>query len=330
MNKGFLVIDGNNIGYASAATKKLKVGEQETQAIYGFLRTLQSAVLRFPMLQPIVLWDGFSWRKQAFKDYKANRDKEPETPYEQQQAEIRASFKSQQPFIKQALKLLAVPQMIAANLEADDLAAILVRRYQPQGKKILLLSGDKDWIQLVQPGVGWLDPQRGMHITPKSLPEKLGYMKQKKVDGETVDLGWVPVRTPRAWLEIKALMGDTSDEIPGVGGIGEKGAIELLNQFGSVAEFWNRANTEGLKLPKKLADFASDEEKIARFHRNMMLMDLNSKHVPAPEGLKITKGEFDQAKFGEFCEDFMFKSFLTDLDEWCKPFAPAETMKEAA
>lgn len=305
--RGFLLIDGSNIGYKEAAGTELKVGEQHTTAIYGMLRTLRPMIATFSMLKPIVLWDGASWRKKHFAEYKATRDTEaPKNKSQELQQELRKQFKTQIPFIKRALTHLAVPQMWALNLEADDLAAMLVRRYARDGKKIMLISADKDWVQLVQPGVGWHDP--------------IGTHKVRKITHETIE-SQLGVKSARAWLELKALVGDTSDEIPGVGGIGDKGAAELLNTYGSVADFLNRTIDSSMpKLPKKFEDFAKSDEKQDIFKRNLRLMDLNSSAVPAPIDLKVNQGKYDEEAFAKFCNALAFRSITKDLSEWCEPF----------
>lgn len=306
MKNGFIVIDGNNIAYAANATRKLHAGALETQGIYGFLRAVRAAIAAYPMLKPIVLWDGRSWRYEAFPGYKAKREKPPETKSKQLMADNRQSMKEQKPYIRRGLLSLGVTQMVALNLEADDLAGILVRRFQPQGKKILLLSGDKDWIQLVGPGVGWMDPINDIRITTSSIEEKLG------------------VKTARQWLDVKALMGDSSDEIPGVGGIGDKGAKELVTSFGSVASFLNQAMDGSLpELPKKFRDFAESPEKQEIFYRNLKLMDLSSPEIPAPLGLKVEKGELALDDFAGLCEELIFHSIVSNLNNWCEPFEKA-------
>ncbi|SER28649.1 DNA polymerase-1 [Faunimonas pinastri] len=330
MTNGYLLIDGNNIGFAAAATKKLTVGEMEVQAVFGFMRAIRMAVARYPLLKPVVLWDGVSWRKHFYEEYKAGRDAPADTPAAKAQLALRKGYKVQRPLILKGLKHLGVSQLAAMNLEADDLAAILARRYAAQGKKVLMLSGDKDWIQLIQPNVSWFDPQRGELLTLNTLEKKLGYDPAKKrivvCNGKDEIDGWMGVPSPRAWLEIKALMGDASDEIPGVGGIGEKGAIELLRTYGSVVSFRNQVldrTIDAAKLPKKLRDFAEQEEKHFIFTRNMTLMDLNSPDIPAPARLKLTAGSLERDDFASFCSELSFKSILTDIDGWCEPFARA-------
>lgn len=294
-------------------TKQLRVGDQPTQAVYGFLRAIRPLIMTYSMLTPVVLWDGMSWRKKIFPDYKASREKPPETQHERDVAEVRAQFKSQKRLICRGLGLLGIRQVLAMNYEADDLAGMMVEKFCP-GKTIMMISGDKDWIQLVRPGAAWRDLVRDMLITHKSLEAKLGYKKGEEHIG---------VPSPRAWLEIKALMGDSSDEIPGVGGIGEKGAIDLLRTYGSVSAFHNQCVDGTIKLSDLSAKFralAEDEKKMEIWRRNMRLMDLSAPDRPKMQGFTINRGAFDRSKFAEFCREFQFNSILTSFKQWCEPF----------
>jgi len=324
MSRGFLLIDANNIGNAAQNTQVLKAAGEETQAIYGTLRAIRMAAMAYPQLVPLVLWDGISWRTAAFPEYKANREKDASKPlkdYEIRQQRNREEYRRQKKHIMRGLKLLGVRQMLAHNLEADDLAGMLVSRYAPQGKKVLMISGDQDWLQLVGPGVGWFDPVQDKRVTITNFSDKVGYsrtVKNKETGAEHQE--WRGCPSPAAYLDVKCLMGDSGDNIPGVGGIGEKGAHELLIQFGSVAEFMNRANLEALALPKKVADFAASEEKWGIYLRNRMLMDLRSKHIPAPVNLKITHEPINGEAFNDFCDEFAFHSIQRDYAAWLEPF----------
>lgn len=325
MSRGFLLIDGAHTANRCNNTKPLNVGPLPTQAIYGFLRTLQPMIASFPMLTPMVLWEGRSWRYDVFPEYKASRNKEPKTKTEKQQAALKAQLKTQMPFIKAGLRHLGVRQVMAINYEADDLAGMMVDR--AAGKNILLVTGDRDWVQLVRPKVAWMDPIQGLRITPETISDKLGYRRK---DGT-----WVGVKSAKAWLEIKALMGDTSDCIPGVGGIGENGAIDFIHEYGSVANFMNQVIDKTIdvsKLHKKYRLLAEDAEKTFAYQRNMELMNLDVREQKRPEplGLTVDKGEFNKAAFRKFCEKLAFNSITGRFDEWCEPFATTATAKAAA
>lgn len=326
MSRGLLLVDGSNIGLAANASQPLKIGDQPTQAIFGVLRTLRPMVTTYSMLTPVVLWDAVSWRYGAFPDYKGTRHKEASKKYEIEQQRQRAEFKQQLPFIKEAIALLGIRQMSALNYEADDLAGLIIEKLEKSGKRGLMISADKDWVQLITPNVSWLDPIRDYRLTYKTISQKLGYAPERKkivVDDGTKIADWVGVPSPRAWLEMKALMGDTSDNIPGVGGIGDRGAIDFVNQYGSVASFFNQCSDKSIdvdKLPKKLRDFATSDEKQELFRRNVRLMDLRTKERPDPVQLKTVHNELDADGFEKFCRRFMFNSILTDLDGWLEPF----------
>jgi 5'-3' exonuclease len=306
--KGYVLVDGNSVAYAAAASRPLNVGAQQVHVVYGMLRTLRAIVNTYPQLVPVILWDGATWRKDFFKEYKASRDKQgteekPLTKSEMELQRVRESVRDQKKLVMEAFKLIGLTQMRAQNLEADDLAGMLCRRWK--GMKIVLITGDEDWLQLLDQGVSWRDHRSDKRVSISTLKEIKG-----------VDSG-------RQWLECKALMGDTSDEVPGVGGIGEKGAVELINTYGSVASFLNRINEGSIKvetLPKKFRALADDGEKQAIFTRNMRLMDLSSPYIPKPVDLRVWSKGYDRDKFQSFCRTLCFQSMLTDLDGWLSPF----------
>jgi 5'-3' exonuclease len=117
-------------------------------------------------------------------------------------------------------------------------------------------------------------------------------------------------------------MGDLSDEIPGVGGIGKIGALDLMNTYGCVDNFF-KDYEEGVidkrRLTKKIRDFAESAEKRAIFERNMMLMDLHSALAPKPQNLKLTHSVVYPEAFYDLCEELMFKSIVTSYT-WIEPF----------
>lgn len=292
---GYCLIDTNNIGFAAQAATRLNVGGMETQAIYGVLRVLQRiAAVHGHALRPIALWDGRSWRKDVYTEYKANRDANDKM------TRLRDGYKVQRPFITKGLKLLGFWQMIASNMEADDLAGILVRRFSNEGKKVVLISGDRDWQQLVGPSVTWHDPIRDIRLDTSNFAEVTGFPN------------------PQAFLQGKALQGDAGDNIPGVGGIGEKGAKDLIAKVGFVQSFLDAPLLPG--TPKKFADFHSNATGgHEKFARNMRLMNLLPSDPPIPKDLKLLKGELDAAGFEEFCNELAFKSITSNLEGWLQP-----------
>lgn len=307
--KRHLLIDGNAIGFAAAGSERLSVGDQDTHAIFGMLRTMRVLLERFPTAQPLVLWDGRGWRKSIYPEYKANRDKtEPATATERKAKAMRDSYKSQRPHIKRALGMLGLPQLVADNMEADDLAAMMGDKLTGRGDRVIFVTGDKDWLQLIGSQSVWFDPIHDRRCVLSEFEQFTGY------------------KSPRQFLEGKALQGDVSDNIGGVGGIGDKGAKALIDTYGSVAGFLNACmdgSVDVQKLPKKFRDFA-DETQPGRsiFARNMRLMDLRSVERPKPQQLVMDRAAPDIRAFRGLCEEFLFRSILDDFDRWIMPFLP--------
>lgn len=293
----FVIVDGNSIGFAAQSSTRLTVGDQEVQAVFGFVKTIRGIKAAHPDATIMVLWDGESWRKRELTSYKANRDDNPKMRV------MRDAYKSQRPFIAKALRTLGIAQVSALNLEADDLAGIFVKRISANGGEALLLTGDKDWLQLVRRGVTWFDPVREKKVTLGTFSDFTGYANSDR------------------FVEAKALQGDISDNVPGVGGIGEKRALDLINEFGSVSAFLDTPSGElPTKLPKALREFHDSEEKRRAFARNLYLMDLRRDDLPKPEGLRYVPGSLDTAAFADLCGELAFRSILADIPKFVAPF----------
>jgi 5'-3' exonuclease len=300
-----ILVDANSIGHAAHQGVILSAGDQETQAVYGFIKAIRAMLVRNPASSILCLWDGLSWRKAKSEVYKANRQDTSD------KRDSRERYASQAPFIRSALKHLGVPQLMASNLEADDLAALLVRKAVAQGDFIRLVTGDQDWLQLVGPNCIWEDHRdSSRRVNQDSFGAKTGYPSIAQ------------------FIQSKALTGDTSDNLPGVGQIGDKGAKVLLDTWGSVQWFLadpDRAATHlervGKKLPKAFADFAAMEDRQARFFHNMHMMDLTG-DLPAPERMVLSKGEYNPEAFKGICHELGFASiFRPDkFDLWVEPF----------
>lgn len=315
MQKKYLLVDGNSLGHLANNGSKLSLGDMPVQAIYGFLRGLRATLALYNGYTPIVTWDGASWRKVMFSDYKAIRDK-ADTPNEIALLEMKQLYKRQTPYIVKALKLLGVTQVRAFNMEADDIGAMLVDRFTAQGAKVVMLTGDKDWLQNVGPNCHWRDVK-------EQKPNKDGYIKPRVVKPENFE-EYTGVKTIQQFVEVKALCGDTGDSVPGVGGVGEAGAIDFVNKYGSFDNFVNMAvfekSIDMKKLHKKIRDLIEDEAKAITFSRNLKLVDLRTPHRPEMINLSVDKGEPSLERFRAFCELLCFKSITQELAEWLRAF----------
>lgn len=346
--KTLLLVDGNSIGYANHHASILTANDMQTQAIYGFIKSMRTLkVLYGSDAEIMVLWDGKAqFRYDICPEYKATRDDTPKKRIEKEK------YKKQIPYVKEFLKHLGITQMLSLEHEADDLAGILVNKYcDPTKRRIVLITGDKDWLQLVRNGVDWVDwvdlRSDERKISIKNFEEKTGY------------------KTPIAFLHGKALQGDYSDNICGVGGIGEGGALKLVNKYGSVNAFWKyfEDNPSEVKMLKKaelsllkgnnkhskeewleMFSFERDEtmtdtqyEKEKKkalknhtdayqgqgrtlFKRNIMLMQLIKPKPLIKDKLQITKGEFNKDALLELCRELFFSSMINDFKNFFQPF----------
>ena len=295
----YLLIDGNSIGYANHHATKLNSGDMETQAIFGFFKTMRELRVTYPNHVPLVLWDGRAqWRYDLVPEYKSNRRDDPK------KLAIKEAYEKQGPFIKDGLFTLGVRQLRATTHEADDLAGYFVKHLLDKGSEdIVLISGDQDWLQLVRPGVTWRDMRSDEKVvTLKNFTDFTGY------------------RTPLAFLEGKCLMGDSSDCISGVGGIGEKGAPEFLAEFGSVREFWSKCDSGEFKPTKKAHINLAFGEGRKTFARNFKAMQLLRVPKPLPEAIESRAGRLTKEGFTEICESLAFVSITRNIDNFLKPF----------
>jgi 5'-3' exonuclease len=299
-----VIIDANALGYANHNATKLTVGDFQVQAIFGFLKTIRNIreEYQFPDWQIVVLWDGHSaWRKELCPEYKANR-----VAKDEKQLAHKEAYKKQVPFIRKALQLLGVRQMLVSSAEADDMAGVLAKRLSVNNL-VTLITGDKDWLQLVNNNTVWYDPIRDNRVGVGNFFEFTGY------------------QTREGFLDGKALMGDNSDNISGVGGIGEKGAPEFIAEFGSVDNYFKQVD-DGKFVPKKKAhERLASEEGRKIFYRNRHLMNLLDVPTPPQEDVNVMTPTYNKEVFRNLCEKLAFQSFLRDFDNFLKPFEGATT-----
>lgn len=334
--KGTVIIDGNSLCHAAHHSSKLTVGVMQTQAIFGMIKSIRVALNKYSGWNILVLWDGHAqWRYDLYPGYKGDREAKTE-----EEAAIKSAYKAQSPFVRKALSLLGIRQMMALTHEADDLAGLMSKKLSVAGVKVSLVTGDQDWIQLVNENVDWFDPIRDYYVNLTNFTKFTGYF------------------TPLEFLEGKALVGDTSDCIKGVGGIGKDTAPQFLAEFKSVPNFYSMVDS-GKFIPRLLmhtrlcgdSPFTKDEWKakfvptekdqeseksLARalakhmkqwqgqgrllYARNMKLMDLQQVPVPKSEHINITPPDYDEEKFLLLCERLSFISIRRNFEDFIKPF----------
>ncbi|MCL4380598.1 DNA polymerase I [Candidatus Dependentiae bacterium] len=207
LDRTVFVIDGSSFLYrAYYSIKPLYSPDgRPVQAVFGFCRMIKKL---FDEMQPqhmIVAWDskGKTERHELYEQYKATRQATPSDLYEQKE------------LILQFIAMIKMPQLMVTGVEADDLIASVVQRYSAEGYSVVIVSSDKDLYQLLSDHVVIVDPFKNEIIDQQSFEKDKGF----------------PVTRLALY---HALVGDTSDNIPGVAGIGAKGATELAQQFATL------------------------------------------------------------------------------------------------
>lgn len=302
-----LLIDGNNFLFAAQHNgSKLTAGDQEVTAVFGFLGSLRNVVERFPGAVPIVLWDASpSWRFDLYADYKGNRDKNPSL------VKVKEALRTQRPLIKQVLTHMGVRQYAIKNQEADDLAGSLSRDFAARGGQVILVTRDGDWQQLVKENVCWYDHKNDKIIDHKNFHEETGYLD------------------PARFVQAKAIHGDNSDNIPGVGGLGEGAATIILKEFPTLKDLAGAwpvfRDTIGKGHPwsryKKKIQAAFDDPKLwDRLDLNLRLMTLDRNY---PKEQFNNPSKYDEAALKHLMGQLGFHSILRKYDSWMAPLVNA-------
>jgi DNA polymerase-1 len=280
-----LIIDGHAYAYrAFHAIRDLRAPDgQPTNAIYGFVKMLAKMRVTVAPTHWLVAWDGglSAERLAVLPEYKAQRPPMPD------------DLRPQLDGIVGWLQAANVASFCRAGVEADDYIACLARRAAGKNVPVVIASADKDFMQLVSPRVGLLNPndKSGTIWTDERVRDKTGVAPSQIVD----------------WL---ALMGDSVDNIPGVPGVGPKTAAELLNRFGSVENLF--ARLDGVKS-EKLRAALRDSADVVRRNRELVRLrdDLPCEFSPA----ELAEKPADAGRLRGLYQRWGFKGLLAALGE---------------
>lgn len=233
MSKKLVLIDGNSIAYRAFFALPLLNNEKgiHTNAVYGFTMMLMKILEDEKPTHILVAFDAgkTTFRHKTFSEYKGGRQKTP--------PELSEQF----PFIRELLSAYGIPQYELENYEADDIIGTLSLHAEKEGFETKVISGDKDLTQLSSDKTTVNITRKGItdieEYTPAHIQEKYGLSAEQIID-------------------MKGLMGDASDNIPGVPGVGEKTAIKLLKEYGTLENLLQSIEkVSGKKLQEKLAEF---------------------------------------------------------------------------
>jgi DNA polymerase-1 len=274
----FLIDGYSNIFRAFYAIRNLSSSRGEpTNAVYGFVQILKKLLREeSPELVGVALEGGRTFRSDKFEDYKANRAPMPE------------DLRSQLPWIRRVLEAYRIPTLELAGYEADDVLGTLSCRAAEAGYDVVLVSADKDLMQLVEPRVSLYHTGRNKLYGPREVEEDFGVPPGKVAD-------------------VLALMGDSIDNIPGVPGIGEKGAKSLIQEYGSLEELLARAGEVSRKAYREgllqHAEQARLSKELSTIHTGLDVpLDPQALHRDPPD-VEALRKVFTELEFFSLVEE---------------------------
>jgi DNA polymerase-1 len=235
---------------------------------------------RAKTMGPLRKWDSKtqSFQDVSYEGYKANREAMPE------------DLRRQIPYIRRALEALRIPILEAEGFEADDVIGTLARQAAEQAHEVFIVSGDKDMMQLVTPTVKVLNPQKdNLILDPEKVIKVLGVPPDKVID-------------------VMALRGDSVDNVPGAPGIGDKGSVDLIKEFGSVEAVLDRAAEVKRKSYRESLEQNRDAVLLSK---ELVTIDC---HVPLDldlEGMKTQVPDLEACR--ELFTELEFTSMLREL-----------------
>ncbi|WP_187994185.1 DNA polymerase I [Schaalia sp. JY-X159] len=281
MSEKLLVIDGHSMAFraffALPAESFTAAGGQHTNAVYGFLSMLVKLLDTEKPDRIAVAFDASreSFRTEIYPEYKGTRDSSP------------PEFEGQVQLIEAVLDKMGVKTITVPDFEADDVLATLATAGKARGMDVLIASGDRDTFQLVNDKVTVLYPGRST--------SDLNYMTPQAVETKYAV-------TPERYPELAALVGETSDNLPGIPGVGPKTAAQWLNKFDGLDSLLSRADEVGGKRGEALREHVEDVRRNRRLNALVTDMSLDL----TPEQCNVDEPDlgglgalFDTLEFGQ-------------------------------
>ncbi len=274
------LIDGSSYIYrAYFAIRHLSNSKgQATNAVYGFVNMLLKVMREQQPDHLAVIFDarGPTFRKELYPDYKANRAQMPE------------DMVPQIPIIKEVVRAFNLPAIELAGFEADDIIATLAKHFAAEGLAVTVVTGDKDLMQVVTERIRLLDTMKDQVSGLEEVAMRFG-------------------GTPDKVIEVQALSGDTSDNVPGVPGVGEKTAVKLIQEFGSVENLLANLHQVKGKLQEKLrenADLARLSKQLVTLRDDVPLhLDYGAFALSPPDYAALTI-LFKELEFHKLLQEF--------------------------
>ncbi|BBM13412.1 DNA polymerase I [Enterococcus mundtii] len=286
-----LLVDGNSVAFRAffALHNSLERFKNRnglhTNAIYAFHNMFENVMQKEQPTHVLVAFDAgkTTFRTEMYAEYKGGRSKTP------------GEFKEQMPYIRELLTGLGVKYYELPNYEADDIIGTLAEKVDKEIFDVVVLSGDRDLTQLASKEIKVDITVKGVSDIESYTPEHVA----EKYDG----------LTPKQIIDMKGLAGDASDNIPGVTKIGEKTAIKLLNQYGSVEGIYE--HIDEMKQSKMKENLINDKEQ-AFLSKKLATIDTDAPVEVDIDSLAYQGKDLD--KLVPFFKEMDFKQFLAKLD----------------
>ncbi len=280
-----IIIDGNSVAYRAFFALPLLSNSSglHTNAVFGFTTMLLKLIEEEKPTHFLVAFDAgkLTFRHKGYEDYKGGRAKTP--------PELSEQF----PVVKELLRSFGISQFEIEGYEADDIIGTMTRLADENQFPVVIVSGDKDMLQLSSEYVTVAITRKGVSEVERFTPEHIQ---------ETYGL------KPHQIIDLKGLMGDASDNIPGIPGVGEKTALKLLHQYGSVEGVLSAVEEISGKMQEKIREHAASatmSKELATIYREVPL------DLPW-DGLKYDG--YDPQRLGDIFRKLEFKSLLDKLD----------------
>ncbi len=280
--KKLILVDGSNLlyrAYHALGRASLTTSDgRKTQAVFGMINMLKNLLRDGGAKYIAVVMDakGETFRHKLYPDYKANRESMPD------------DLRYQKEYLERIIPAMGLKTLSIPGVEADDVIGTLAVQGHQLGLFIEIVSSDKDLAQLVNDNIHMVDTKKNERMDASGVIEKFG----------------IP---PKLIADYLALAGDTSDNIPGIPGVGGKIAAKWLNQFGSLNEIRAQAGTIAGKVGEKLRDNLEQLD----LYLELVTINCNVQLSERPEDLTIS--EPDQVNLKKYFEDLEFRTLLDEL-----------------
>ncbi|WP_294154643.1 DNA polymerase I [uncultured Selenomonas sp.] len=295
MKKRFVILDGSSLFFRAffALPPLTSPTGEYTNAIFGFANMFLKLWEELKPDELVIAFDKsrHTFRTELYPEYKGTRDKTPD------------ELKSQIPLLEEFAGALGVTFLEKDNYEADDIIGTLATQAAAAGYDASVVTGDRDALQLVRPNLRVLMTKKG--ISDLKEYDEAAFTEEYQME-------------PLKLIDLKGLMGDTADNIPGVPGVGPKTATKLLLEYGTLENVLDHAGeVKGKKLQERLTTFAEQ----ARLSKTLATINCSVPDLDAPGAYSVHP---DAARFTTFCQRYNLKAVLTRGKKLLAKLASAE------